>query len=822
MALQVWLPLNGNFNNNGHLDTSITITNTGTVDNSGKIGKCYSYPTTGYTLLSGNILAGLKEFSIACWVYITSSSYTIFTSEDTSGYWQFVFGQNYIRVRDTSVGVTGSRLDKSITSLPLNKWIHVTIVYDNGIVHMYQNGLLTNNLTFHTGTSMNPHNRLYIGGDALNGSSYQGKCKVNDFRIYDHCLSAKEINELSKGLVLHYKLDENYQVMNNVFSYPTFNTSASNGGWPHWGPSGSEATWSQNTDKEFIWNKSNQYSHKMTLTGGQRYMIHQSPAFDGGYRSVQAIIKFQDGSDPTGKVGLGGNAITNYGKFSITPLRDGFYLIKREGLYQTGTDDLIALNTYAMDLPLYISEFYLEDNKTVCSDILWPANIVTDCSGYGHHGIIMTDVSINTDSPRYKTCVSNAENYPLRTTFDFPESNGLTIACWIYLTAWGAQGSGLWSTSTISTTNPYDYTATTCNHCDTYFYCRGTNGTTYTVACGTGVVQVNTWKYVVLTHDGENLKTYVNGELKYTTACPTTLVGFKSLFLGYSNAGSLSRQCKGKWSDLRIYATALSDNDILDLYHTSAFIDNTGNLLAYNFEETCSNIAFKTNLGIIDKQYADGLSSFQQRNCVCTLTNEGYRIYRTPNITYDGTSATRTMYGGFLVTNTNNRFGLQTGHRYVVQFEVKGQTSNSVAHFGFSFNFGNNFANSGLMPEPSNVYTNNPVKANFNSQDWVTITHELTINDDIWKVCERSASSFVSGNTYLSYRHFAFAFDYKNTGELGTDLYIRNFRIYDITNFSDPQILKNGSVKMSEFMEEEYTARIFRDGVMKPNNMIEY
>ena len=40
MALKVWLPLNGNINNYGISD--ITVTNSGaTVDNNGKIGKCY-------------------------------------------------------------------------------------------------------------------------------------------------------------------------------------------------------------------------------------------------------------------------------------------------------------------------------------------------------------------------------------------------------------------------------------------------------------------------------------------------------------------------------------------------------------------------------------------------------------------------------------------------------------------------------------------------------------------------------------------------------------------------------------------------------------
>lgn len=46
MALQVWLPLNGTLENKGL--SNVTVTNNGaTVDNNGKIGKCYSFNGNG-------------------------------------------------------------------------------------------------------------------------------------------------------------------------------------------------------------------------------------------------------------------------------------------------------------------------------------------------------------------------------------------------------------------------------------------------------------------------------------------------------------------------------------------------------------------------------------------------------------------------------------------------------------------------------------------------------------------------------------------------------------------------------------------------------
>jgi len=37
-------------------------------------------------------------------------------------------------------------------------------------------------------------------------------------RIYDHCLSDKEVQEIAKGLVLHYKLDDTYIENSTILS----------------------------------------------------------------------------------------------------------------------------------------------------------------------------------------------------------------------------------------------------------------------------------------------------------------------------------------------------------------------------------------------------------------------------------------------------------------------------------------------------------------------------------------------------------------------------------------------------------------------------
>ena len=55
----------------------------------------------------------------------------------------------------------------------------------------------------------------------------------------------------------------------------------------------------------------------------------------------------------------------------------------------------------------------------------------------------------------------------------------------------------------------------------------------------------------------------------------------------------------------------------------------------------------KINEAYVRKQFINGLSSYVQPNCQVTLTNDGYRIYRPPNV--NPTNNGSTMWGGLII-----------------------------------------------------------------------------------------------------------------------------------------------------------------------------
>lgn len=611
--LKVWLPLDGDLRNLGVSDVKIT-NNGASINNSGKIGSCYHFgpSSPSFMTLPKEIMTSFTtECSIAFWLKIKTwnvSYATYFQAGLGSTPWvHYIFGflrnsTNSTACFTISNGSSASNANYLTSTLELNKWYHVALTYKTGKCTIYLDGKLDHEYSTSIIPAFSSITHITLGA-CNNGSNYQTDCDMNDVRIYDHCLSAAEVHEIAQGLILHYKLDASSEEKittipsTNVYSYPTFNTSAAGGGWYHWGPSGHSGSYGQNTDKKFIYNKNNTYSHWITEDAGtgKYYLLYQSPAFEGGYRSLQAIIKEENGLPitesicyPTWNARNGG--VPNNKWTSIKDLGDGFYYCCCEGVSQDGSNDLIGIDVKP-GYKIYISECYLENNAEKCSPIFsYSSNIIQDSSGYGHNGTIINTITISSDTPRYNNCThmsATNQKILINNIITSGFSNSYTIAWWGKCATFS--GTMHWGFSNGVRLNGI-YNGTLWNTGD------GSNNPLYKPGTTTQVTTPSTgvWHHFAMIGDGTNCKVYLDGNYWGIAKTYKSISG-TSIYLNGWNSSTLYSNSDLSLSDFRIYCTALLDSDIKLLYKTGMRVDNLGGVHTFEFEENQSNI-FRSEL----------------------------------------------------------------------------------------------------------------------------------------------------------------------------------------------------------------------------------
>ena len=101
-------------------------------------------------------------------------------------------------------------------------------------------------------------------------------------------------------------------------------------------------------------------------------------------------------------------------------------------------------------------------------------------------------------------------------------------------------------------------------------------------------IVANTWyHFVIICPNGPTnaeRKLYINGQ-EQTALTGTSNWTFSIDELQVGKRSSTNDGFKGKISDFRVYCTALSAEDIKELYDTAAQIDKDGNVYAYEFKE---------------------------------------------------------------------------------------------------------------------------------------------------------------------------------------------------------------------------------------------
>ena len=613
MSLQVWLPLRGDLNNQGLNPVSITNTSA-TINNSGKIGKCYQFGTgLSYMDIPKEAMNSCTTEASMCFfikILTWNKNYATFfqAGKNAISWTDYTFGLLRNNAASTccftiSNGSSASYASYLTPTLELNRWYHIALIYKTGHCLIYIDGQLHQDYTTSIVPNFSGITRITLGTGNNRTDGYQTNCQMNDFRIYDHALSAKEVEEISKGLILHYKLDYNFQQLNNCYSYPTFNTSTATGGWSHWGSSGHGGSYGQTTDRNFIFNKNQTYAHWITNTASSTgyYILYQSPAFNGGYRSLQVILKQEDSAPIQGSGIVPGwnDPIGNHPLItwdSIIYLGNGFYLCKCEGFQQGGSNNLVSISIPAKyGKKLYVSEMYLENDKTVCSDIFNQDNltIAYDCSGYKNNGTPVGTLAAIKPSPRYESATNfpaSGNNYIRIGNQLYNARDEMTVNLWAKADDWTSSSKGVPFSSVES--GGIGWQVSNANY---EFYCgTGASSNTYKSINVTVNNLSAGWHMLSATYDGLTLKVYTDGELKGTTAANSSKVPIwynnnSGMFISGESSGSLTAPngsiFRGAISDIRVYATALTADQIKELYNTSMAIDSNGNIMAREIQE---------------------------------------------------------------------------------------------------------------------------------------------------------------------------------------------------------------------------------------------
>ena len=586
MSLLYWLPLNGNINNNGISSLSPIPYATLTYDDNGKIGKCFQ---SGQQYISLPLESVPAALSICVWV-----------KPNSPNAWSDIF----------SLGVNDNRMEVSTTTqyywfcdssstqliasgtelftLDNSVWNHVCMTADRTTVKFYLNGIIVKTVSQINSFSDVFGDNLKINIGARIAGNYMYPGYMNDFRVYNHCLSAKEVKEISKGLVCHYPLKSQYET-GQVNKYSGDVAEGSLYYWPPFTKTKLEGE--------------RGYNYKLTYTGTGN---NNWPSMKAGNFSFTAGKKYYYSC----KVRCHS---TNFGLYLRASRSDNDWVtnsvnvLNPDGewheyvVYQTinETYDMSGstvtcnptLEFYTDSLvtsgKVYSADFDIKDVQVIESNYYVPfidndmvSNVVSDCSGYGNNGAKVGDIAWSDDSARYSGSYMPTTNSSyISTTLNTPGyANSYTISYWAKISNMDNKmvfGFGDGNRLNVYPTNSV-FCWNTGDSADNPFQ---NNGTKVAFASYNGA-----WHHYAITGNGNTTTLYIDGEKKGTARTYKAITGTK-LFLSGWDTGASYKWTGGNISDFRLYSTCLSEEDVKALYNTSASIDKAGVLSAYEFVE---------------------------------------------------------------------------------------------------------------------------------------------------------------------------------------------------------------------------------------------
>lgn len=548
MPLQIWLPLTDGIENQGLMDLKFTSQNT-TIDNAGKLGRCYHFASEDGSYIQVNQVDIVQdEWTAALWVYpevSTTTNQWLVTVNGTSAS-NFKLALSFYS-RYFSVRLAGTDY-RSTTRATLNNWYHYCVTYHDNTLDLYVDGELVRSVSS-TVTPSNMRNFTVGSRQGLSGS-FTGK--MNDVRVYDHVLSAREIYELAKGLVIHYPLNMNWGRANLLKTVPGY----------------------------------------FSRTGYQVYraLLSENLVADTTYTVQLWDIDIYHSAKTADELGVkiywGGGSITLCSWMGTDYIVNGHadYLTATFTVTSTQASKPDAVNPWfniynsppssTASKSMTIGRWKLEKGsiptpwQPCVDDVGYTLPMVYDTSGNGYNAEMTTNL-VMSDSTARNT---------VSTQFDADQhivvSNIVKTAVYAdsYTFSWWAKfnyesNRMMWGFADGNRFNLY--------MSGKVFYLNTNNGSTNSFETAVSATQYgdNQWHHFALTGDGTTTKLYIDGEFKHDAATYVGLTGTTIVFNGYNQTSSYN--FNGSLSDFRMYATPLSATDIKSLYEVGAAITDS-------------------------------------------------------------------------------------------------------------------------------------------------------------------------------------------------------------------------------------------------------
>lgn len=616
MSLVGWWKLNGNLTDDINDNNIVPDGPVNYV--AGKFGNAIDYNTSGRMVATFNPINKYK-FSLAYWGRGTgapSSNYRNIFYLDTTTNIPYYYIDNrttntpYILhyVKDYNLNSWTTKDLQSNADYNKYLWGHFVLVVDGTKFRSYYNGMYLGETTVTQNLEQYANiNKLILNNHGSN--SYQ----VQDVRLFDHCLSHKEVKELAKAKVLHYKFDDFQEYTENLIPIETqWNTQSG------WG--------------SFWCNQTKTIVDENLLTSGC-YIIKSviNETRDGGPAYRDVAVNTTTPNLPL-RVSASVKSIGRRMRLWINSETSNTYsnFNNADGLWQTIEVDTLTDSTGSVRIhfvfesgsigdEVYVTKPQLEFKRGHSTPFVngIRKGIIKDTSGQGNNAVLdantptwVSDSKIGSGCYEFFNNVINCGKNPVLT-------KDQTIAMWLYPHDFSLRRNpynknyGGEGTITQETSGTLNY----------YYGTNGGNGKPYQGFNSNAELNLNQWNHVALVRDltkNNQIKWYINGvkTAEINAQYLESAVSNDDLIIG----DGYTSPYNGKIDDLQLYATALSDEDVKELYSQRASIDSIGNFYINKLQYKDNNLL---DYSVWENGQTGSVTGF---NCNGSVS-ENYRVF---------------------------------------------------------------------------------------------------------------------------------------------------------------------------------------------------